>query len=558
MELRQYIAVLLKWWWLIALSVIIAAASAFFTTRAIPKTYVSSTTLMVGQALQNPNANQSDLYTGAALAQSYSDLVDREPVLQATLEALGLKWDWTVLQSMAQGHVVAGTQLLEISVVDTDPARAKVLADEIAHQLILQSPSAADPEKEAERQFILTQIEGLKTNIKSAQEEIAQLDDAIVKANSARQIQDGRDRQANLRAQITTWQSTYAQMLSNLQSGTPNYLSVMEPARIPSYPIGPNMNQNVMLAVVIGLALSGSAAFLLEYIDDTIKTPEDVRSDLALSVLGSITDMQGDDYASKLMTVNEPRSPVAEAYRMLRTNLQFSAINRPLRTLLITSSGPLEGKSVTAANLAVAVAQSGKRVVLVDADMRRPVQHQVFQLKDGFGLTSILLDKDLPLAQVLQPTYVDNLRVMASGPIPPDPSELLSSKRMAALFAQLQEQADLVIFDSPPVLVVTDAPVLSTLVDGVLMVIRSGRTRRTVAKATKDALTAVNANVVGVMLNRASTRTASYYYYSRADRRIISRKSPLSRLFHRSVRPQDSSKSRTPSADRTSRRKADI
>ncbi len=556
MELRQYLNILAKWWWLLALSAVIAAVSAFFATRAIPKTYVSHTTLMVGQTLQNPNANQSDLYTGQALAQSYSDLVTREPVLQATLKALGLSWDWTVLRSMVTGRVVAGTQLLEIAVVDTDPQRARVLADEIARQLILQSPSAADPQKEAERQFILAQVAALKANIKSAQEEIAQLDNTIAKANSARQIQDSRDRQANLRAQITTWQSTYAQMLSNLQSGTPNYLSVMEPARIPAYPIGPNVSQNVLLAVAIGLVLSGSAAFLIEYIDDTIKTPEDVRNDLSLAVMGSITDMQGDDYASKLMTFNEPRSPVAEAYRMLRTNLQFSAINRPLHTLLISSSGPLEGKSVTASNLAVAIAQSGKRVILVDADLRRPVQHQIFQLKEGIGLTSMLLDPELQLAQALQPTHVENLRVLASGPIPPDPSELLSSKRMTAILAQLKEQADMIIFDSPPVLVVADAPVLSTVVDGVLIVIRAGRTRRTVARATKDALTAVNANIVGVMLNRSMKRAASYYYYSR-DRRDSARRSSLARILHLIGRQPEQARTKSAAAG-TAKRKADI
>ncbi len=533
MELRQYVNILVKWWWLVVVSVLVASLAAFVATKATPNTYVSRTTIMVGQVLSNPNANQTDLYTGEALAQSYSDLAIREPTLQATLNAVGLTWDWTVLQGMVQSRVVPGTQLLEISVVDTDPQRAKVLADTVAQQLIRQSPSATDPEKEAEREFILAQIDDLKTNIKNAQDELLKLDDVASKATSARQIQDARDQQTTLQAQITTWQGTYAQLLSNLQKGTPNYLSVMEPAQLPVSPVGPRIAQNVMLAAAIGLALSVCGAFLMEYIDDTVHSSEDVRKDLGLAVIGSIADIKGKDYASKLMPIKQPRSPVAEAYRMLRTNLQFSDIDHPRRVLLMTSCGPLEGKSVTAANLSIVMAQSGKRVILVDADLRRPMQHKVFTLQDAFGLTSILLNPSMPLDEVLQATSVANLRVLTCGPIPPDPSELLSSKRMADVITALRQEADIVIFDTPPALVVTDASVLSTRADGVLMVIQAGRTRRTAAKQAKEALVAVGANIVGVVLNRLEVHNGSYYtYYTPTEEERKQSSSRLSRLIH--------------------------
>jgi non-specific protein-tyrosine kinase len=513
MELRQYFNILLKWWWLIVVSVLVASVAAYFATKATPHTYVSRTTIMVGQVLSNPNANQTDLYTGEALAQSYSDLVVREPTLQATLNALGLDWDWTVLQSMVQSNVVAGTQLMEISVVDTDPQRAKVLADTIAQQLIRQSPSASDPEKEAEREFILAQINDLKTNIKNAQDELLKLDDIASKATSARQIQDARDQQTTLQAQITTWQSTYAQLLSNLQKGTPNYLSVMEPANLPVSPVGPRIAQNVMLAAVIGLALSVCGAFLMEYIDDTVHSAEEVRKELGLAVIGSIADIKGKDYASKLMPIKQPRSPVAEAYRMLRTNLQYSDIDHPRRVLLMTSCGPLEGKSVTAANLSIVIAQSGKRVILVDADLRRPMQHKIFDLEDTYGLTSVLVNSSMPLSDALQATSVANLKVLACGPIPPDPSELLSSKRMMDVLAALREEADIIIIDTPPTLVVTDASVLSTRVDGVLFVLQAGHTRKTAAKQAKETLVSVGANIVGIVLNRLEVHNSSYYTY---------------------------------------------
>jgi len=385
------------------------------------------------------------------LAQSYADLARREPVLRVTLEALGLKWDWEVLKGMVTSRVIPGTQLLEISVVDGDPQRARVLVDEVAHQLILQSPAGTDPQKDAERQFILSQIEELKTNIKKSQEEARQLDDVIAKANSARQIQDARSRQAALQSQTSSWQATYAQLLTNLQQGSTNFLSVVEPAQTPYQPIGSRTAYNVLLAMAIGLVLSGSAAFLLEYLDDSLKTADDVRHALGLKVLGSIARIQGDDYQDKLVVAKYPRSPIAEAYRVLRTNLQFSA-GHPWRTLMVTSPSPLEGKSLTTANLAAALAQSGQRVILVDADMRRPTQHHIFGLENRVGLSDVLERGDVSLSEVQQAVSVANLSVVTSGPLPENPSELLGSKRMGDLMELLQQYADVVVFDSPPVI----------------------------------------------------------------------------------------------------------
>ena len=536
MELRQYAGVILKWWWLIVTSVIVAGVASYLGTRATPRMYQSRTTLMVGQVLQNPNPSTSEFYTGQVLAQSYVDLARREPVLKATLEALKLQWDWMALQAMVSSRVVPGTQLLEIAVSDTDPQRAKALASEVAHQLILQSPAATDPQKEADRQFILSQIEDLKTNIKKSQDEIRQLDDMIAKSNSAREIQDARSRQTALQTQVSTWQATYNGLLTNLQQGTSNFLSVVEPAQTPLYPVGPGTGYSVLLAVAIGLVLSGGAAFLLEYLDDTLKTPDDVRQVLGLTVLARIARIEGQDYAEKLVTAKQPRSPVAAAYRVLRTNLQFSAVDRPLCTLMVTSSSPQEGKSLVSANLAVAMAQSGKRVTLVDADLWRPCQHHIFEMDNTEGLTSVLLSDDASLVSVLQPGPVENLSILLSGPMPPNPSDLLGSKRMGDLIETLQRQTDVVIFDSPPVMADADATILAARLDGVLLVVDSGGTRRGPAQRSKEALEAVGARLAGVVLNRLSRGEAShYYYYSSEDGRRRKRRSmnPLAHLFGR-------------------------
>jgi non-specific protein-tyrosine kinase len=556
MELRQYIQVLIKWWWLLAATVIVTGAASWLATRAVPRTYLSRTTLMVGQTLQNPNPTQAEFSTGQVLAQSYADLTRREPVLRATLQALGLPWQWGVLKEMVSTRVVPGTQLFEISVVDTDPKRAQVLADEIAQQVILTSPAAADAQKEAEHKFTLSQIDDLKANISRSQDELRQLDDVVAKATSAKQIQEARGRQVALQAQISSWQSIYAQLQSNLQRGAPNFLSVVEPAQAPTFPIGPRTTYNVLLASLVGLVLAGGAAFLLEYVDDTLKSPDDVRQALGLPALGAIARIEGQAYPDKLIVQRFPRSPTAEAYRVLRTNLHFSASSLPLRTLMITSASPQEGKSVTAANLAVAMAQSGRRVVLVDADMRRPSQHHIFDVDNAVGLATALQDATMGLSQVLQATRVPNLSVLTSGPLPDNPAELLGAPRLSELIEWLGEYADVVIVDSPPVMAVTDAAILSARLDGTLLVVDAGGTRRGLAQRSQEALRAVGGRLLGVVLNRLSARDGEYthyYYYVSEDgqrRRRRSASDAVAHLFKRSAQDRETPEVVSPESKR--------
>jgi len=224
--------------------------------------------------------------------------------------------------------------------------------------------------------------------------------------------------------------------------------------------------------------------------------------------------VEGRKIESRLITHLDPKSPVSEAYRTLRTNLQFSKIDHKLKTLLVTSSGPKEGKSTTAANLAIALAQVGQKVVLVDADLRRPVVHSIFGMEKDEGVTNYLMET-IPYEKILKKTFHENLFVIPSGVLPPNPSELLASKSMEAMMQKLQQDFEVIIFDSPPVIAVTDAAILSTKVDGTILVVNSGNTNRDALARGNALLESVDAKLLGVLLNGVNVEGmyGSYYYY---------------------------------------------
>jgi capsular exopolysaccharide synthesis family protein len=220
-----------------------------------------------------------------------------------------------------------------------------------------------------------------------------------------------------------------------------------------------------------------------------------------------------------LITELNPKSPISEGYRMLRTNIEFSTINQKLQIIMVTSSKPSEGKSTTCANMAVAFAQANKKVLLIDADLRKPSQHHIFGKSNRSGLTTALLNQ-LKLEDIIQFTNTDNLSIIQAGPTPPNPSELLSSSQMADLLKTARERYDMVIIDTPPIMSVTDAQIVATQSDGVVLVIDSGKVKKDIALKAKASLEHVKANLIGVVLNKINRNHSdiySYYYGEKTD-----------------------------------------
>jgi non-specific protein-tyrosine kinase len=512
MEIQQITRTLARWWWLIIAGTLSASIISYFATRATPNTYLAQTTLLVGQPFTDASAN--DIFTSQTLADVYAGLALREPVLGGTLRELKLDWNWEVLRERVTTRVPPTSPLIEISVVDTDPARAQVFANTIAQQVQLQSPAARDQDS-AQAEFSRSQLDDLRRKIEAGQTQIRALDDEVARANSKREIDEKRARIDALQTQMTQWQTTFANLQRNLMQGTPNVISVIERASLPTMPIGPRMAQNVALATLVGLIISLLVAFILETVDDTIKSADEARRVTGLSVLGTVTSIRGAGYPSKLVALHSGASRAAEAFRVLRTNLQFAAMDKPFRTLMITSTRPREGKSVMTSNLATVIAQAGHRTLLIDCDLRRPTQHLIFETANDRGLMTLFLD-DKVQPQDLPQKASPNLSVLPSGPMPPNPAELLDSVRMTKILEQYKTLYDFIIIDVPPVLSVADTSIMAAKVDAVLIVVDSGYTRRAQFKRTVEALKSVGANVLGIAVNRVSEHSDdAYYHYTR-------------------------------------------
>jgi capsular exopolysaccharide synthesis family protein len=291
----------------------------------------------------------------------------------------------------------------------------------------------------------------------------------------------------------------------------------------------------MMIGGIIGLLVTGVIAYLIEYLDDTLRTEEEINQILKLPVLGYIGEMARSAFQSNKnggsalpYVVNQPRSQVAEAFRSLRTNLEFTELDRPLKTILLTSPGVSEGKTTIAVNLAFVIAQSGKRVILLDADLRRPRVHKHLDLPNRTGLSDVLRGH-AALVDVTQPVGEGYLSVIPSGTLPPNPVEVLNSEKMAGIITELKALADVVIIDGPPFLL-ADASVLSVKADGVLIVVQLNRSQASATLMMLDQLDRVGAKVLGVALNRIDRKEANFYYRNLKGYHYFSHEGPDRRV----------------------------
>jgi len=341
-----------------------------------------------------------------------------------------------------------------------------------------------------------------------------------------------------LRRDYETNQQLYEGLLQRLKEAgissglRSSNIHVVDRARPPLNPVRPRKSLNLMLSLIVGLALGCALALFNEYLDNSVKIPEDVEQLVNLPVLGIIPAVSSVmSYAarrrplpqsattsgttSELATVSQPQSVVSEAYRALRTSILLSTSRHAPQLILISSGQPREGKTTTALNLAITLAQRGDRVALIDTDLRRPRIHRSFQMTNDRGLSTFLTSQATPEELARPVRQVPNLYVITSGPTPPNPAELLSSEPLEALFAELRRHFDFIVLDSPPAISVADSMILAAHADGVMLVVHGGVTTRETLKHTTKLMNSVNAKILGIVLNNVDVRSVDYkYYYS--------------------------------------------
>jgi capsular exopolysaccharide synthesis family protein len=521
-----------RWLWLLLLATLLAAVASYVVSTRLPKVYEGSAKLLVtpGQP-GNGASNYNDVLAAERLTRTYSEVLKTQPVVDEAARRVGINLPYESLATFVTVNPVRDTQLVQVTARAGDPDTAANFANQLANVFIEQTQASQSSRFGASKESLGRQVDQLASDIAAHTSDVDTL-----RAQEPSATRDGE--LTRVQAELTQLQQSYGTAVRAFEdvrmseARSSDLLAVVEPASPAPNAVQPRVGLNVALAALVGLLVALGGAFLVEYLDDRLLSPERLTHFTGLHALGSIPLLPKDTPqtidrlpAASPAPDGQPSgtgydygyggSNVGEAYRLLRANLQFAAVERPLRTLLVTSGETGDGKSTMAANLAIVMAQAGQKVLLVDADLRKPTLHELFGVPNRAGLTSLIVDEKLPTEKAIVATRVDGLRLIPSGPLPPNPSELLASQRMRERLEELSKLADLVVLDSPPVLPVSDPAVLAGFADGTLMVINTQHTAGQRAADAAHTLRSAGANLLGAVLNRVPRRGGSYYGYYR-------------------------------------------
>ncbi|GAB4501654.1 MAG: hypothetical protein Fur0035_11970 [Anaerolineales bacterium] len=562
-DFKALLGTLRRWAWLLVAGLMLGASLAALLSILQKPVYRASTKVLVTKATQSQPADISGAINLQQTADTYVQFLGMEPVLDLVAQRVGGE----IAPEAIRASLVQNTQIINVTADDTDPARAAKIADTLVQVLIEQNEILQAGRYTDAEASLLVQKTDMEAKIQSIQNELNQANQSALqeqttnilakidetqkeldslaagpeisteKTERIRHLQlllsdyqeayntlivtgkvvGQNDKVTQLEKSYNLYQQLYLNLLSNLESvrmarlqNTPNVVQISQ-ATVADKPVSPRTTLNTALGGLAGLILAFLTVFLIEYFDDTLKSSEELEKAFGLAVIGHISEVSArEQKLGNLNVAAQPRAPIAEAFRSIRANLEFAGVDKPLKTILLTSPGPAEGKSTLAANLATIIAQGGKRVSLVDADLRRPSLHRIFGLSNRAGLTDLFRERQ-PLKNVVQIVGENHkISVITTGSLPPNPTELLASEKMNSILEELKKSSDMVVVDSAPA-IVADAQVLSAKVDGVLLVIQPGKTHRAAIRATLEQLKRAGANVIGVIFNRISASRMNYY-----------------------------------------------
>jgi capsular exopolysaccharide synthesis family protein len=616
MELLAYWKVIRKRWALIlAIGLLGVGAAIFIEVRQAPQ-YRTTTTLFLNPAAANPLLPYQATKTVQSVANTYIEFMRTRSFadLVAQQSGLALSSEQVILALAAQ--YIPDTQFFRITATFTDPAAAQIIANTAAQTLIAENAALQQAEQaqiqsqrnqDPERQQLTELRDALRDELTLHSDRITEIRDQVTNLELRSPSERNDERLTDLRTELVSLQQVRTETLNSLaqvqsamvvgigSSNTTDTAVIVDAAPLPAFAVPRPFVRTVLVWLVFGLAVGVALAMGLEYLDYTVRSPEDLENAYGLPVQGVVgvvtgrrNRVEGQADPSYQLTASDPRGPIAESIRSLRTSVQIASLTRPLRSLLVTSAGPAEGKTFVASNLAVSMAQNGNTVILVDLDLRKPSLHSAFGLPREPGFTNLVLGHEadilaaiqpqlntivqrarnseflqrqavlvgeeqaskLSLAHIknllrsvetddfavkaliadvrrrieqsddlsgfLQPTDVPNLRLLSCGTIPPHPSELLGSVRAAQVMERLKDFADIVIFDSPPAAIVTDAVIMAPRADAILQVVHAGNTRIDLMRRCRAIIEKANGQLLGPVLNQvrlSDMGSYSYYYY---------------------------------------------
>ncbi len=500
-----------RWTLVAVIPAVLLAMLGYVRTASEAKTYQATAVMYVQKSTSSGQggAGAIDVYASGLLAGSYSQMIGYGVIARRASRLLANKYPGYQVGGVSSQQKGVGpqsaTQLVTASVTDIQPQRAIDAANAVVTAFIQTIQSIEKAKYAADLRTLNRQLASGTAIINDLNRRISQYSGDPSGLASLRDSLGSY--QITQQTLLTSYSTFRIQADEDLHSVTP-----FAPADAAGL-VGPHPSRTAALYGFAALLVLSGALFAFEYFNDLPRTPNEIEDVVGAPILGTVQRFNSGRGASQLVTASRPRSPMAESYRLIRTNIQFTNIDNPPRTVVVSSALPAEGKSTTAGNLAEVFAQSGLSVTLIDADMRRPSLHKIFDI-DGRrdGLTSLLVGNQMN-GSAPAATSQPNLRMVPSGPIPPNPADLLGSHRMQSLIRHFREQSDLVIVDTPPVLAVADAAILSTMVDGVILVCDPNKTKRRDLRHAREAIEAVGGKILGVVVNRLHPRGGMYYYY---------------------------------------------
>ncbi len=507
MELRDYLRVLRVRMWTVVYAVVVVTVTALVVSLVQSPSYMGEAKVLV-----------SEKDTGAALfgtvlpefsaqpergLQTQVQLMQLRPLAEATIKRLDLQVTPEELLDRVAVNSLGQTNIVRVRATSGDPERAAAIANSIAEGYVSWS-------RDSKRESLRAARVEVEKRLEEAKEEILELGRRI----------DAEGKSDDLAAELAIATGAYTTLAEKLEQLRINEELEVGSGRVVSAavvdpdPVAPNPMRNTLLGVVVGLMFGVGMAFLNEYLDNTLKSTEEVERLLDAPVLGHVPLERFEKGETRRLTiVQKPGSPAAEAYRVLRNSLDFVNFEHDIRTVVVTSAAPGEGKSTVAANLAASLAQAGSKVALVSCDFRRPTTEQFFGIRNMIGLSDVLTGAHSMKAALQRPGD-EHLLVMTSGKMPPNPSELLGSKKMEELIRNLEEWADWVIIDTPPLLAVADPAAVARWSDGVLLVTRAGASTRDALVKARQMLDKVGARVIGSVIWGIEHSGSSGSYYS--------------------------------------------